>query len=177
MYTHITENSIKDYTITTPGKHIFYFENISAELSFTIATEQADVEIYGLYRGKETDQFTVTIAQIHTAPRAKSFALIKSVLKDSAQLQVCGKIHVEKDATETTADFKNKNILLSPSAHMISMPQLEIAPHDVHCTHTSQTTPLDYDQLEYLMSRGITLPNAHDLLIEGFLKDIVQYKK
>lgn len=177
MYTHITENSIKNYTITSPGKHIFYFENINAELSFTIATEQADVEIYGLYRGKEIDQFTLTITQIHTVPRAKSSVLIKSILEDAAQLHVCGRIHVEKDAAETTATFKNKNILLSPSAHMISMPQLEIAPHSVHCTHTSQTTPLDHDQLKYLMSRGIALPDAQDLLIEGFLKDLMQHKK
>lgn len=177
MYIHITENSIKNYTITTPGKHVFYFENISVDLSFIIATEQADVEIYGLYRGKDLDQFTLTIAQIHTAPRAKSFALIKSVLEDSTQLHVCGKIYVEKDATETTADFKNKNILLSPSAHIISMPQLEITPHNVHCTHTSQTAPLDHAQLQYLMSRGITLLDAQDLLLDGFLKDIMQHKK
>ncbi|MFA5986290.1 MAG: SufD family Fe-S cluster assembly protein [Parcubacteria group bacterium] len=177
MFILVVNKRKKEYKITTPGKHVFYFENLTADLTFVIAAEHAEVAIYGLYQGKDTDDFVLDISQIHTAPHTKSTALIKSVLRDNAQLHMRGKIRVEQNSVGTEALLTNTNLLLSKNAHVISMPQLEILPHEVHCTHAAQTKPLDPDQLDYLINRGITPHDARQLLIDGFLQEILQYKE
>jgi Fe-S cluster assembly protein SufD len=175
-YTVVNDRK-KEYEITTPGKHVFYFENLTTDLTFVITTERADVTIYGLYQGKATDNFSLNISQIHTVPHAKSTTLIKSILYDNAQLHMHGKIRVEQNAVDTEAFLTNTNLLLSKNAHVISMPQLEILPHEVHCAHATQTKPLDQSQLDYLINRGITPHDAQQLLVDGFLQEILQYKK
>ena len=177
MYTYIKDSSIKEYEITTPGEHLFYFENLSADLTFVISAPYTFVRIYGLLIASDDQKYHITLSQIHTTPHSKSEAMIKSVVYDHAYVHIDGKIRIEKNAHHTETIFSNHNLLLSPKAHIISTPQLEILPHDVHCTHAAQTLPLDPEQLSYLTNRGIEKRYAEQLLIDGFVQSIRQNKK
>ena len=64
-------------------------------------------------------------------------------------------------------------MLLSQKANIHSNPQLEIYNDDVKCTHSSTTGEIDKDALHYLRSRGISYSDAHKLIINGFINDIV----
>ncbi len=177
MYKDISHNPQKTYTITKPGVHVFYFENMSQDIHFIVTHPDANVQIYGLYRGKETQKFHLAITQTHTVPGATSTALIKSVLDDASQLHITGKIHIAKNAVHTKAFFTNKNLLLNKNASVTTAPQLEVFPHDVTCTHAAVTTPIDTDQLHYIATRGIAQKDAQDLLINGFTQDVLRHKK
>ncbi|MEA3323460.1 MAG: SufD family Fe-S cluster assembly protein, partial [Patescibacteria group bacterium] len=82
----------KIYKITKPGDYIFYFENKIGDITFDISCSDANVKIYGLYRGKDTQQFTLNIKQNHTAPNSKSVAIIKSILDDKSTLNITSTI-------------------------------------------------------------------------------------
>lgn len=177
MHYNISKNPKKEYVIKTPGEHIFYFENISEEITFIIKSENAVVNIYGIYVGEKKDQFNLTINQIHEKPNSQSIALIKSVLDDASSLRFTGRIRIEKEARNSKALLTNKNLLLSKNSSVISIPQLEVLPHEVECTHAAVTAPLDQDQLYYMTTRGITHDKATELLINGFTQEILRHKK
>jgi Fe-S cluster assembly protein SufD len=176
MHYTISTTSQKNYIITRSGEHIFYFENLSAKIRFIIKAQNAHVYIYGLYQGMKNNHFDISIIQEHIEKNSTSVALIKSVLYDHSSLNFTGKIRIEKNAKETKAILSNKNLLLSESASVLSVPQLEILPCEVECTHTTTTIPLDHDQIHYLVSRGMSQNKAKELLINGFMQDVLQYK-
>ena len=65
----------------------------------------------------------------------------------------------------------NNNILLSENANVHSNPQLEIYNDDVKWSHGSTTGQLDDEAIFYIRSRGISLKDAHKLLLNGFLNE------
>ncbi|PID51752.1 MAG: hypothetical protein CR954_00170 [Candidatus Moraniibacteriota bacterium] len=176
MYTIISHNTQKTYTITTPGEHVFYFENISADIQCIIDTPNAHVRIYGLYTAANDDRYTLRLHQVHRAPHSHSSAQIKSIVSDRARLHITSMISVTKDAHETDAHFTNNNLLLSPDASVTTVPQLEVIPHRVTCTHAATTAPLDRAQIHYMTTRGLPQKDAEKLLIEGFTHDITKNK-
>lgn len=177
MYYNISKNPQKEYMITESGEYIFYFENMSAKIHFIIDTQNADVYIYGFYHAKNTEKFNLKITQTHTAPNSHSTTLIKSIVDDTAQFSFTGKIRIEENAKYSKALLTNKNLLLSDKAHILSIPQLEVLPHEVECIHAATTAPLDPDQLHYLTSRGIATKESMKLLINGFSDEVRQHKK
>ncbi|PID52566.1 MAG: hypothetical protein CR972_01255 [Candidatus Moraniibacteriota bacterium] len=176
MHYNISKNSKEKYIIKTPGEHIFYFENLSARIQFIINAENIDLQIYGLYQGTVDKKFDLSITQIHNTPNSQSTTLIKSILDDHSKLHFTGKIRIEKKAKNSKALLTNKNLLLNKKASVISIPQLEVLPHEVECTHSAITTTLDHAQLNYLVARGLSKKNAKKLLLEGFIQDVFFHK-
>ncbi len=68
----------------------------------------------------------------------------------------------------------SRNVLLTNTAHADSIPDLEILANDVRCTHAAAIAQIDREQLFYLRSHGLPEPQAHRLVIEGFLEAIVE---
>ncbi len=171
-YHNITNSKKKNFRITSPGVHVYYFTNISAEFSFTVAHEKAEVYVYGLYTGKDQDIYRLTTKQKHTAPGAQSHIMIKGVFNDASRFYYEGMIHLIKKATRTDASLESRNILLSDHAHVTARPQLEILPADVRCTHAATIAHINKEHTDFLMSRGLSIENAQNLLVHGFLEDL-----
>jgi Fe-S cluster assembly scaffold protein SufB len=177
MYHEITPTTEQDITITQDGVHIFYCHNVSADLTITLAQENAEVFFYGLYTGNENDDHTLNITLHHAAAHTSSTALVKSALDESAQFHFTGMIHITKKAHHASAHLTNNNLLLSPHAHVTTVPQLEVIPHEVTCTHAANTLPIDPEQIAYLMNRGISEKASRTLLIDGFCDEILRHKQ
>jgi Fe-S cluster assembly protein SufD len=56
---------------------------------------------------------------------------------------------------------------------MNNKPELEIFADDVVCGHGATCGGLDADQLFYLQTRGLTLPEAEALLLEAFAGELI----
>lgn len=177
MHYIISKNTKEKYIISIPGKHVFYFENLSVRIQFIIDAENVDLQIYGLYQGSTDENFDLSITQIHNTPNSKSTTLIKSVLDDNSRIHFTGKIRIEKNAKNSKALLTNKNLLLNKKASAMSIPQLEVLPHEVECTHAAVTAPLDSNQIDYLITRGITDKEARKLLVNGFVQEVKRYSK
>ena len=122
-----------------------------------------------------SDQHLDNIIRVnHNSPYTYSLQLAKSVLFDNSTGVFNGRTVVNKDAQKIEAHQSNKNLLLSKSAKMNSIPQLEIYADDVKCTHGSTTGQLDDDALFYFQSRGIPRDEAFILLISGFVGEVME---
>ena len=85
-----------------------------------------------------------------------------------------GKIFVNSDAQKTDGYQLSKAILLNKESEFNAKPELEIYADDVKCSHGSASGSLDDDSIFYLMSRGLNQTTAKELLINGFLLDVVE---
>ena len=68
----------------------------------------------------------------------------------------------------------SKALILSDQSEFNVKPELEIYADDVKCSHGSTSGSIDEDAIHYLMTRGIKLPVAKKLLINGFLNEIFE---
>jgi len=111
--------------------------------------------------------------QIHEAPNTASDLLYKNSLNDTARTIFTGLIRVDPGAHKTDAYQKVRNLLLSDEAEANSAPGLEIEADDVRCTHGATSGQVDIEELFYLLSRGIPLREAQQLVVFGFLNEVL----
>jgi Fe-S cluster assembly protein SufD len=109
----------------------------------------------------------------HVAPSTMSNQLYKSILRDKSHSVFNGKIMVRREAQLTNSYQLNKNLLLSPDARVDTKPQLEIFADDVKCSHGAAIGQLDDEQLFYLQTRGIDKSAAGEMLVHGFVQDVL----
>ena len=134
--------------------------------------------------GGRSDMLSVTVAddsqemdartfQIHEAPNTSSDLLYKNSLDDTARTIFSGLIRVNPGAHKTDAYQKVRNLLLSDDAEANSAPGLEIEADDVRCSHGATSGQIDYEELFYLMSRGISRKESQQLVVFGFLQEAI----
>ena len=111
--------------------------------------------------------------QDHVSPHTASDLLYKNALDGRARCTFGGLIRVEPHAHFTDAYQKVRNLLLSDDSEANSMPGLEILADNVRCTHGATSGQINEDEMFYLRSRGITPAVARQLLVKGFLNEVV----
>jgi len=177
---YINLNKIKKDHLIFDNKgeeYIVFFHNRSGKLTFEIIESEIKLNIFGLFTGKNTDEFHVETIQHHKAPGSLSNLLIKGVFEDKSKFIYQGLIRLEKSAQKSHAYQKNQNLILSPGVFVDSRPFLEILANDVFCTHGSTTGKLNKDQLFYAESRGLSKKTAQNMLVSGFVNEIYNIVK
>ena len=140
------------------------------EINMNLEKENSNCYILsGLSLGKAEHQEIKTRIN-HLAPNCKSYQKIKNVLENDSNGVYQGKIFVKDIAQKTDAYQLSKALILDDQAEFNAKPELEIYADDVKCSHGSTSGSIDEDAIHYLMTRGIKLPIAKKLLINGFLK-------
>lgn len=133
----------------------------------------ADSEMLALWFGDADQHFDHHTLQNHAAPHARSDLLYKGALTGTARGVFRGMIRVAEGAQLTDAYQTNRNLLLSDDAKATTLPSLEIAADDVRCSHGATVGQVDGAQLFYLMSRGLSRPDAERLLVLGFFDEVL----
>lgn len=168
---HLKKN-FQRLSFDKPGVYKIFFKNLTGEFHFDIQSSGVDLEIFGLYVGRNDDHFQLKTFQNHFVGQSKSNLLIKGVFFNRAKFFYEGLIRIEKKGQKSHAYQKNQNLVLSDNVFISSEPKLEIMANDVFCTHGSTTGRLNKDQIYYLQTRGLTKKKAENLLIKGFIKEI-----
>ena len=145
---------------------------VKSNLETTLAGDGARSELLGILLGEARQHFDTHTLQDHQAPHTFSDLLYKSALAGQAQSIYTGLIRIAKQAQKSDAYQANRNLLLSQGATADSIPMLEIEADDVRCTHGVAVGPVDEDQAFYLMSRGLSRPEAERLIVEGFFDPV-----
>lgn len=127
----------------------------------------------GAYVAGEGQHFDHYTLQEHAAGHAMSDLLFKGAMSGNGRSVFNGKIIVYPNAQKTDAYQKNRNLILSKGARADSIPQLEIAADDVRCSHGATMSRVQEHELFYLMSRGLTRKMAEELLIFGFIDEVL----
>jgi Fe-S cluster assembly protein SufD len=118
-------------------------------------------------------EFDARTLQDHASPHTTSDLLYKNALQDRGRATFGGLIRVEPHAHFTDAYQTARNLLLSDDAEANSMPGLEIMADNVKCSHGATSGQLSEEEMFYLLARGIPAPVARQLLVAGFLNEVV----
>jgi Fe-S cluster assembly protein SufD len=135
--------------------------------------EGARSDMLSVSVGDNGQEFDTRTLQDHASPHTTSDLLYKNALTDRARNTFGGLIRVEPHAHFTDAYQTVRNLLLSDDAEANSMPGLEILADNVKCSHGATSGQLSEDEMFYLLSRGIPAPVAKQLLVSGFLNEVV----
>ncbi len=170
-YSSITqkENSISETFIFSSGSD--YIKN---EVSCNLEGQYSSAFINGIHLLSKNKHHETRTNTKHLYENTKSYQLIKSVIDDSSKSVYQGKIYVDSKAQKTDGYQLSKAVLLNEQAEFNAKPELEIYADDVKCSHGSASGSLDEDSIFYLMSRGLDQKTAKELLINGFLLDVIE---
>ena len=170
-YSSITqkENSISETFIFSSGSD--YIKN---EVSCNLEGQYSSAFINGIHLLSKNKHHEIRTNTNHLYENTKSYQLIKSVIDDSSKSVYQGKIYVDSKAQKTDGYQLSKAVLLNEQAEFNAKPELEIYADDVKCSHGSASGSLDDNSIFYLMSRGLNQTTAKELLINGFLLDVVE---
>ena len=150
-----------------------YRHNIN--LKFCGNNSNANYSALSLIEKKQHHDQNITIE--HMTDSCQSDQLFKYILSDESSGVFNGKVVVEEHTKQTNANQSNKNLVLSPTALMNANPQLEIYAEDVKCSHGSTTGQIDPEALFYLKSRGLSHQKSMELIMSGFISDIIEFIK
>ncbi len=162
-------NSISETFILSAGSD--YFKN---EVNCNLSGEYSSAFINGVFSLKENQQHEIRSTINHLVENTKSYQLIKSVLGKNSKSAYQGRIFVDSKAQKTDGYQLSKAILLDETSEFNAKPELEIYADDVKCSHGSASGSLNENSIFYLMSRGLNYQQSKELLINGFLLDVVE---
>ncbi len=163
------KNSISETFILSSGSN--FFKN---EINCNLKGEYSSAFVNGIFSLNNYKHHEIRTAINHLTENTKSYQLIKSVLEDSSKAVYQGKIYVNSKAQKTDGYQLSKAILLNKESEFNAKPELEIYADDVKCSHGSASGSLNEDSIFYLMSRGLSYQQSIELLINGFLLDVVE---
>ncbi|PYI94195.1 MAG: Fe-S cluster assembly protein SufD [Verrucomicrobia bacterium] len=144
------------------------FESLSR-----LTGEGARSDLLAVSVADNAQEFDARTLQDHASPHTTSDLLYKNALTDRARNTFGGLIRVEPHAHFTDAYQTVRNLLLSDDAEANSMPGLEILADNVKCSHGATSGQLGENEMFYLLSRGIPASVAKQLLVSGFLNEVV----
>jgi Fe-S cluster assembly scaffold protein SufB len=169
QFTHLTTTETQTITLTQTGKQVFFLYNQSGDCTFELNVSDIELYVFALFIGKDTNEHTLNINQIHNAPKTTSHVSVQYLGQDASSLHYNGLIRIAKEATQSDASQKNTNLLISDNASAFSFPSLEILTDDVICHHGSTTSRINQDHLFYAESRGVSLVDAEQMIADGFI--------
>ncbi len=164
----LQSNSVYSTFIFTSG---LKFNKVDME--FNLEGENSDCNLRSALFLDKDDHQEIKTKINHLVPNCKSFQKVKSVLESSGKGVYQGKIYVKDIAQKTNAYQLSKALLLSEDSEFNSKPELEIYADDVKCSHGSTSGNVDDNSVHYLMTRGLTRKQSIQLLINGFLNEVI----
>ncbi len=163
------KNSISETFILSSGSK--FFKN---EINCNLRGKYSSAFVNGIFSLNNNKHHEIRSIINHLTENTKSYQLVKSVLEGDSKAVYQGKIFVNSDAQKTDGYQLSKAILLNENSEFNAKPELEIYADDVKCSHGSASGSLNEDSIFYLMSRGLNYQQSRELLINGFLLDVVE---
>ena len=162
-------NSVSETFVLSSGSN--FSKN---EINCNLKGEYSSAFVNGIFSLNDGQHHEVRTIINHLVENTKSYQLIKSVLGKNSKSAYQGKIFVDSKAQKTDGYQLSKAILLDETSEFNAKPELEIYADDVKCSHGSASGSLDENSIFYLMSRGLNYQQSKELLINGFLLDVIE---
>lgn len=141
-----------------------------------IAIEQpgSQTSVTALFFPSGSEHVDLTSTVDHRAGDATSETLVKSAARERGQARFLGNIRIAPHAQGSDARLRDDALLLSPTAHIDSVPALEIAANDVKAYHGATVGAIDAEQIFYMQSRGIERAAAERIIALGFFEPAIE---
>lgn len=124
-----------------------------------------------LSRSNNKKKFEVSVN--HNNLGTKSQIDNYGVCKEGAKLNFSGIVHILNGSHQSVAHQTAKIIIFDDETDAVAKPILKIDDNDIEASHASTVGKISDDELFYMMSRGLTIEHARELITYGYLRPIV----
>lgn len=165
----LSKNSHLEYFILSNGSKF-----LKNDIICSLNNEYGSISLNGIINLDGEKHHEIKTVINHNDENCKSYQLIKSVLTDKSKGVYQGKIRVDNKAQKTDGYQLSRALLLNDQTEFNAKPELEIYADDVKCSHGSTSGNIDEDSIFYLMSRGLSYKQSKQLLVNGFLQEVLE---
>ena len=165
----LNKNSHCEYFILSAGAKF-----LKNEINCSLNENHGSIFINGIINLENENHHEIKTIVNHNEENCKSYQLIKCVLNDNSKGIYQGKIFVDSKAQKTDGYQLSRALLLNEDTEFNAKPELEIYADDVKCSHGSTSGNIDENSIFYLMSRGLTYKQSKQLLINGYVAEVVE---
>jgi Fe-S cluster assembly protein SufD len=143
-------------------------------LDIITAEQGSDMRHTGLYITQGDEHLDLFTTDLHEAGNTTGDTVWKGALTGESRASYEGLIHIVKDAQDTDTYLQTHSMLLSPRAKGDAIPSLIVETDNVKASHGGTVGEIDEEQVFYMMSRGISRPDAVRILVEGYFEEVIQ---
>lgn len=133
----------------------------------------AEAELWGLFVARERGVAKVHTDMRHNVADCRSNQQVRGVADNEGYGLFEGLVYVAPDAQRTEAYQQSRNVVLSPTARIQTLPQLEIYADDVKCSHGATVGQMNEEQIYYMRQRGLSEEDARKLQLGGFIRQVL----
>ncbi|MBU1706667.1 Fe-S cluster assembly protein SufB [bacterium] len=110
----------------------------------------------------------------HMAPNTTSVVVSKSISRTGGRTSYRGLLRVSPKATGSKANVRCDALLLDENSQTDTYPYMDVREDDISLGHEATVSKIGDEQLFYLMSRGLSEPEATALIVRGFIEPVVK---
>jgi Fe-S cluster assembly protein SufD len=151
----------------------FVSDVIDAKMHVDLIGEGAEVKMRVVAVSSDDNKQTVDVLIIHKAPNTIGDMTNIGIANKRGKILLNGVEKIEKGMKHANAFQTLKGIIMSDQAIVEVNPILLIDEFDVKAGHGATIGKIAEDALYYLRSRGLTQREAEKLIINGFLKPVI----
>src|SRR5882762_4488330 len=111
---------------------------------------------------------------VHVAPNTTSVITSKSISKNGGRAGYRGLLEVAKGARGSKSKVVCDALILDEESRSDTYPYMKIDENEVDIGHEATVSKIGEEQLFYLMSRGLSEPEASALIVSGFVEPITK---
>jgi Fe-S cluster assembly protein SufD len=151
----------------------FVSDVLVAKLNVNLAGEGAEVKMRAVAVSSFDNNQTIDVHITHNAPNTYGDMTNIGIANKNGKIVLNGVEKIEKGMKNANAFQTLKGIITSDTASVEVNPILLIDEYDVKAGHGATIGKIQEDVLFYLRSRGLTQKEAEKLIINGFIRPIV----
>lgn len=167
-YTTIAEKGKVNYiSIEIGGKEALV--NYMTDLS----GDESEGHVKNVYLGFGERILDLSHHMNHIGKKTVSDMIFKGALKDQAKKVFRGTLDFKKGSTHSTGNEEEFVVLLSPKVKSFAIPLLLCREDDVIGNHAASAGQIDGEKLFYIMSRGFSEEEAKKIIVESYIRPII----
>lgn len=152
MYLLIATEATIDATIVTEGEG-------SEAIVQTVSASQDQKKVSGKIHGLlQADNSAISIQML-------------SLLGQDACIMLNGGVEITPGIAKVSAHLHQDNLILGEKVRVHTLPMLDVHANDVSASHGARIHTIDKYKTFYMMAKGLTEKQAHQLIIDGYIND------
>jgi Fe-S cluster assembly protein SufB len=129
-------------------------------------------EFYSVALTNKRQQADTGTKMIHIGKNTRSTVVSKGISAGRGQNTYRGLIQINKGATNSRNFTQCDSMLLGNNCGAHTEPYIDVRNTTSRVEHEASTSKIGEDQLFYLASRGITIEDAVNMIVNGFCKEV-----
>ena len=172
---HSYSQADREVTLRPGVKKCIYFslvESATTTITFHVQSPGVHLQIYGVALATSEQASTGHVHLRVEANDVRATMHLMSLVQEGVRIAHRGTIDIAPHHTGIQTHLLEEHILLGDNIRVIAQPELHVASHDVQASHGAKIERVDEESLLYMTSRGLSRPQAQQLIIQGYLQHI-----